>query len=681
MRDRGMQLLLMRILVQGRASELLSSSAPSLAIDTFFRRMNWSTVATDDLCGMDTDTARYLQRYCDGVNSVLLARTPWELRLFGYHAEPWRPEDTIALARMFGYVSLQQSQASIERLFVEMVQAGVDRDKLEELFPGLLEGADWELLQKVRLGKRIVPLDVAWGRAASAMIASNNWVVSGERSASGKPLLANDPHLEGNRLPNVWYEIALHCGERYLIGGSMPGCPGIMIGRNNDVAWGATYAFMDALDSWIEHCRDGCYFRAPDQWRPFRVRHEVIRRRRKDPVEIVFYENEHGTLDGDPFQEGYYLATRWAADRSGARSINQILRMWDIESVAAAMETLGQVESAWNFVFADRHGNIGYQMSGLQPRRRAGARGFVPLPGWLAENDWQGTVPYAELPRTFNPPSGMVVTANHNLNRLGASRPITVCMGAYRAERIERVLAATPSVTQADTYRLQQDLFSVQAERFMQILRPLLPNTPQGDLLRDWDLCYGAESRGAYLFERFYARLIRDVFGRGGLGVQAVTYLAEQTGTLIDFYDNFDRILLAPRSRWFNGRTRAEVYRDVAARALDVKPRPWKTGRRYWLRHLLFGGKLPAWLGFDRGPVTAIGCRATVHQGQIYRSEKRLTTFVPSYRLVTDMAGDAIHTNILGGPSDRRFSKWYCSGLSGWQRGQYKEIKGRVPGA
>jgi len=678
--DRALQLLLMRILVQGRLSELVSSSAESLQIDTFFRRMNWQAVSDRESSDLAQFGTECLQRYCAGLNSVLEKKTPWELRLFGYHPAPWRPQDTIAIARLFGYVGLQQTQARIERLFVEMVQAGVDRDKLEELFPGLLGGADWDLLKQVRLGKRIVPPDITWGGPAAPMIASNNWVVSGQRTTSGKPILANDPHLEGNRIPNVWYEIALHCRDRYMLGGSMPGCPGVLVGRTNDVAWGATYAFMDALDSWIERCRDGCYFRAPDRWLPFATRRELVRRKRKEPVELVFHENDHGVLDGDPHCEGYYLATRWAADRSGARSVDRIMHMWNVRRVPEGLDTLGQVETAWNMVLADRHGDIGYQMSGLQPIRRPGVSGFVPLAGWEPENDWRGFVPHDQLPRVLNPEQGYFVTANNDLNGLGTTRPITMCMGSYRADRITQLLAESHAIAPGDIGALQMDLVSLQAEQFMRVLRPLLPDSPQGDILRAWDLRYDADSRGAYLFERFYAALIREVFGTGGLGDFVVIHLAKNTGTLIDFYANFDAVMLASKSHWFGSRSRDAVYRAAARRSLNTTPRRWGEGREYALRHLLLGGKLPRFLGFDRGPVTAIGGRATVHQGQIYRSDNRLTTFVPSYRLVTDMAWDTILTNLLGGPSDRRFSPWYCSGLADWRRGQYKQINGQPAG-
>jgi penicillin G amidase len=542
------------------------------------------------------------------------------------------------------------------------------------LFPGLLGELDIELVKQVRLGKRVVPPEVFGAAAVPRPTASNNWVLSGAKTASGQPMLANDPHLEGNRLPCVWSEIALHWAGRWAMGATMPGGPGILIGRTPDVAWGVTYAFTDAVDSWIERCRDGRCFREPDGWRPFQVRRETILRKRKKPFEWVAYENEHGVLDGDPNCEGLYMATRWTAADSGGKSFGQILKMLDAHSVSEGMDHLGQVETAWSWVLADRQGNIGFQMSGLAPRRREGANGFVPLPGWKRENDWQGFVAHADLPRSINPEQGYLATANQDLNALGRAKPINVAMAPCRAERIARLLEVDKKFTPADMFAMHFDVYSPEAEAMMNVLRPLLPDTPQGRLLADWDLRYTLDSRGAFLFEEFYRRLLGEVFGRGGLGETAIDHLSVRSGIFTAYYDNFDRVLLAERSAWFGGRARDDIYRSVAAEALCVEPRGWGHGRGYMLRHLLFGGKLPAIFGFDRGPVSMAGGRATIHQVQSVRSVHRTTTVVPSFRMVADMAADAIHTTLAGGPSDRRFSPWYCSDLADWAAGRYKII-------
>ena len=673
--DRGMQMLLMRILGQGRASEILDSGDDTLKIDMFFRRLNWSGNIREQIAELDKEKKQYMESYCRGANAAFSEKIPWEFRLLGYKPEKWVPENSIMITRMIGYLTLAQSQEEMERLLVELVQGNISKEKLDELFPGILGELDIDLIKKVRLHERIVPLNILWKNAVPRMMSSNNWVISGEKTASGKPIVANDPHLEVNRLPNVWSEIALKSRDSYVIGGSMPGFPGVLSGRGKYVAWAVTYSFIDAVDSWIEQCKDGKYYREEkDQWVKFNERKEIIKRRKKEAFKAVFYENEHGVLDGDPNEEGYYLATRWAPGESGSATVNAIMDMWNIKSVDEGMDTIGKVETGWNFIFADLKGDTGYQMTGLVPRRRKGVSGFVPLAGWKKENDWQGFWDHTEMPRIKNPEEGYFATANNDLNSYGTANPINMPMGTYRVDRISQLLEKGTDFTISDSYKMHFDVYSLQAEYFMKILRPLLPDTPQGKILAEWDLKYDAESTGAYLFELFYKKLLSDVFGKNGFGQTVTAFLKEETGVFIDFYGNFDRILLSEKSLWFGDESRDEIFRQTAASALDVQPKKWKEVQEFKMTHLILGNKLPKFLGFDRGPIVSIGGRATIHQGQIYRSGGRDTTFMPSLRTVTDMGTEEYFSVLIGGPSDRRFSKWYCSDLDNWLSGKYKLI-------
>ncbi|KAA3613891.1 MAG: penicillin acylase family protein [Calditrichaeota bacterium] len=671
--DRGLQLLLMRILGKGRACELLDASDDTLLIDKFFRKMNWKGGTKEQLAKLDKDARNCLDAYCDGINAGFAKRVPWEFKLLGYSPEKWCGEDSMLISRMIGYLTLVQSQAEMERFFIEMVQAGVPDDKLHELFPGILGGLDIALLKKVKLEERIVPPEKLWNIAIPRMMASNNWVLAGKKTRSGKPVISNDPHLETNRLPNVWCELVLSSEGRYMMGGTMPGVPGILSGRTPDIAWAVTYSFIDAVDSWVEHCKDGKYFREEkDQWLAFTARKEIIKRKKKEPVEAIFYENEHGILDGDPAEESYLLASRWAAADSGGQTLSSFLKIWDTRTVEEGMKAFGEIETGWSFLFADQNGDIGFQMSGLVPKRREGSSGFVPLPGWKAENDWQGFYKVEEMPRSMNPENGFLVTANNNFNELSSARPINMPMGPYRFDRITALLESKTAATVEEMCAMHYDVFSLQAQYFMDILRPLLPDTAQGKILRDWDLKYELNSKGAFLFEEFYKALYREIFGERGFGTDIIDYLQDETGMFNDFYENFDRILLAERSVWFGDRSRDEIYTAVAEKALQTQPKTWGEVQEFTMLNMLFGGKLPKFLGFDRGPVAAIGNRATISQGQLYRSANRQTSFLPSLRIATDLASDEIHSNLAGGPSDRRFSKWYCSDLENWKNGKYK---------
>ncbi len=673
-KDRGMQIILMRILGQGRASELLDSSDEVLEIDKFFRRMNWTGSISSQIEKFSPETKEIIDAYCKGVNRAFVEKIPWECRLLGFKPEPWRIEDSILISRMIGYLTLAQSQGEIQRLFIEFVQAGMDEARLNELFPGILGGLDIDLIKKIKLAERLVSPVSLWNIAAPLMMASNNWAVSGKKTASGKPILSNDPHLEVNRLPNVWYEMVLKANDRYAMGGTMPGAPALLVGRNQNLAWSATYTFMDGTDSWIEKCKDGKYLRGPDKWIKFTQREEIIKRKKKDPVKVVFFENDHGVLEGDPYKEDCYISTAWAPAFSGAVTLDSIVKMFDANTVEKGMELLGRVETSWNFILADKDGNIGYQMSGLMPKRREGISGFVPLPGWEEKNDWHGFESPQDLPRCYNPECGFFVTTNQNLNEYGKVNPINVGMGSYRSDRISKLLSENNEITREYMYKLHYDVYSTQAELFMKILCPLLPDTPQAEILKNWNFEYSADSKGAFLFDRFYKELYLQVFGKNGFGNDTVGHIDKHTGIFNDFYINFDRILLSEKSLWFGDNTREELYQKAAEKALKSQVEQWGNTRQVIMKNILFDGKLPKFLGFDRGPITIIGNLATPHQGQIFESAGRQTTFAPGLRMVIDLATDEINTNMAGGPSDRRFSKWYCSDLENWASGKYKTI-------
>jgi len=675
--DRGMQLVLVQTLAAGRASELLSSDEEMLEVDRFFRRLDFGRAADAELDKLPTAERALLDAYVDGVNRALSKGPAWELRLLGVKKATYTAADAMALGRLIAYVNLAQTQGEMERLLVEMVQAGVPREHLEDLFPGELGDLDPYLLRKVKLGERVVPDAVRWLVSVPRTVGSNNWVIAGRKTASGHAMLANDPHLEVNRLPAVWYEIVLRQGARYFVGATMPGLPAAIIGRNNDLAWGVTYAFMDATDSWVESCKGGAYRRmdgGEERWVPFVERREVIKRKGKPDETLVIYENDHGVLDGDPHVQGHYLATRWASTHgTGAASIAAFMGLQRATSVKQGMSLCSHIETAWNWVLADAQGAIGYQMSGRMPARKEGRSGMVPLPGWDPGNDWQGWVSQDRLPWMLDPEVGYFVTANQDLNAHGRCRPQNLPMGPYRAERIAERLAERDDWSVTSTSQLQNDVHSPHAARFMAILRPLLPKTPNGDRLRDWDLAYDRDSVGATLFERFYGALIIEVFG-GVCGAEAVTFLLRDSAIVGSFYGNFDRILLSEASPWYGGADRDDTWKRVAEAALPGPTKPWGKEQTIVMRHLLLGGKLPAFLGFDRGPLPLVGSRGTVSQGQVYKHGGRDTSVAASYRFVTDFGAEGAHTCLAGGPSDRRFSGWYTTDVQRWLTGHLKQL-------
>ncbi len=671
--DRGMQMMIMKILGTGTASANLNANDEMLEIDKFFRRMNWHNNINDEVNKLDDNETILLQAYCDGVNEAFTKTKPWELKiLLGIKDFTWQKKDVIILSRMAGFLTLAQSQGEIERLFIQLVQNGVSKKLLEELFPDITDDYDENLIKKITLSEKIIPDSVKWNVSSSAFMASNNWVVSGTKTTSGKPLFANDPHLEINRLPSVWYEVVVNIKNKYAYSATMPGIPILLISRNNNVAWGATYSFMDATDSWIEKCKDGKYFKN-DSWHKFTVRTEIIKRKKGKPIEIIYYENEHGVLDGDPNIEGYYLCTKWSGAMSGAKSIKAGFNMWHVTNVQQGMDAIGALESSFSWVLADNQGNIGLQMSGLLPMRKSGISGFVPIPGWKPENDWQGYHHFINLPKSYNPPEGYIITTNNNLNHLGKAKPINMPMGEYRADRIKQLIDVNEKQNVETTKKIHFDTYSLQAELFMKIINPLLPDNENSEILKKWDLCYDIDSKGATLFEIIYSNLYFEVFGEA-LGLNLIDFLKNQSGIFIDFYANFDNILLSKDSLWFNGKNCDEIYKKAIDKALKSDIKKWGDVNNITLTNMVLGNKLPKFMGFDIGPFPIRGNRATVHQGQVYKNAGRATSFAPSYRIISDMADNLVHTNLAGGVSDRRFSKFYNNDFTNWMNGIYKKI-------
>lgn len=676
--DRQLQTLLTRMLLQGRAAELLKADDSLIAIDTYMRRMNFLPDPQAQLEQLSPDTRRAMDAYVNGFNDWMKDNGPaFEFKVVGYrHPDPYAVEDCLLLSKAIGFLGLADIQANMEKFLVELIQNGVSEKKLKEMFPYLTDSIDRDLISKITLAPPLVPEAVQWLNRLPRFSASNNWAVSGRHTRSGFPILCNDPHLEVNRLPNVGQEVVLRLPGNLLMGFAVPGSPALITGRNAHLAWGPTFSYMDMLDFRIERCRDGKYYREAG-WRPFIVREEEIKVRHKEALRITVHENENGLLEGDPHTEGFYLTLGWSAAKGcAAEDFNAIIAVMTARCVEEAMTLFRKMEVvSMNWVMADTRGNIGYQMSGRHFNRPEGVSGLLPLPGWEEKYACAGFNHPDDLPQVFNPPEGIIATANQDLNYLGRSNPINLCMGPYRADRIVHLLETGKNLDVAYMKDMHYDLYSLQAERLMKIIGPLLPDTAKGRILKTWDLRYHADSAGAMLFESVYRAVIDVVFGDHGVGRAVVGYVFSETSLFNDYYAILDHILAKQSSAWFDGKAREALIKQGIEEGLRVDPLPYGRTRSITLVHLLFGGKLPKFMGFDYGPLGLPGCRATIPQGQIFKNAGRLTTFSPTYRFITDLASDEVHTNLAGGPSDRRFSKWYVSDLKNWYEGNYKVLR------
>lgn len=683
--DRLVQMELVRVVGRGRLCESFDSNAEALAIDVFMREMGFAHIARADVTRCTPEARSVAQAYCDGVNEHLRRhRRPAELLLLRHHPDPWSVEDILLTILVMSYVSLAQAQQDMEKWIVQAIRGGAPVDRLRVLFHPHLDGLDdelVELLRRTRIEQGLLPDAVRFAPGLPRVMASNNWVVAGSRSRSGSALSCNDPHLEGNRLPAVWYEWIGHTEDDYRMGITMPGLPGLVMGRTSRLSGSFTYGFMDQVDYFIEEIRDGRYRRG-DGFEDLVTRKERIERKGDAPIDITVRETVHGVLEVDatrPVADGLVLCRAWSGQHGGAAASLEALRAFPLASgVDEARAVVRNVAISCNWLLADREGRIAYQQSGSLPVRRHS--GLFPVPGWTGENDWDGFVDPALLVSHSDPEDGVIVTANHDVSRPDCPAAINLPMGSYREERIRALLGTEGKLGLEDMARAQRDLWSLQAQRFLAIWRPLLPDTEAARTLASWDLRYDASSRGAPLFERVYAALLREVLGRRLVGLEAWDVTVGETSILTDYYHVFDRVLLEGDETWFGDEGREPLTTRVLAEELETQELgTWGARREIVMAHVLLGGKLPVWLGLDRGPITLEGGRATVVQGAIYRSHGRLTSFCPSYRCLTDLGQDEIRTALAGGPSGRASSGLYVNDLVRWREYAYKTLSASAP--
>jgi penicillin amidase len=677
--DRGLQMALGRIIGMGRAAATLEASDALVALDTLFLRLDLARGASIQIERLAPRNRERLQAYCDGVNQAFAERVPWELRLARHRPPPWQPTDAVLLMRLMGYLGLAQSQGDIERAIVELLHGGTPVELIEELLPGGLAMLDLELLRDVRLETRVLaPLPAQLG--LPSLGGSNAWAVAPRLTAGGAALLAGDPHLAINQIPATWCEAVIHHGGRWCAGATIPGLPAVLVGRNRDVAWSLTYGGADATDSWIEECRAGCCLREVDgeqRWVPFSAREATLERRGGEPLTLSIYENEHGLLDGDPYVTGRYLCTRWAAAHgTGATSLDAVFELLFADDCDGAITQLRTIELSFNWIVADAGGAIAHQMSGRLPRRAEGTTGLVPLPGWDARHDWDGFLAPHELPCRRDPAEGFVASANDDINHLAATPIITLPIAPYRLQRIEALLRARADWSVADFEAMQMDRLSLQAVRYLDVLRPLLAGDERFDPIGRWDCVYDDDSREAGWFEAFYAAFLERAL-TSACNAETAAFILHETTITAAIFGMFDDALLRRESAWHGAGGRDAALLRAAQAAFAAPPQTLAQRQPLVLEHLLLAGRVPRWMGFDRPTPGLRGGRATIHQGQKMRTGGRDVLGGPSYRMVTDLGRALLRTALPGGPSDRRSSRWYASDVEDWWRGHSKSLQPR----
>jgi len=485
--DRLWQMEMNRRIGSGRLSEALGPA--TLDADKFLRTLGVRRVAEATLKKLDARTRSQLDAYTAGVNAFLAQRSgplPPEFLLTGVQPEPWQSADSVAWVKMMAWDLGANWRTELLRLRLAKKLSTAQIGEFLPPYPGdaPLKIANYAALYRQLDASKLAALALP---GLSEDGASNNWVVAGSRTASGKPLLANDPHL-GLAAPAVWYFAHLSAPGFDVMGATFPGAPFVTLGRNRHIAWGFTNTGPDVQDLYIERVDGAGQVLAPQGWQKLATRTETIKVKGQPDVTLTVRASRHGPLISDVFKpaadalpQNFALAFAWTALRDDDRSIQAVGKFasagnWK-EFLAAARDFHSPQQ---NMVYADTAGNIGFVAPGRVPLRKPGndLKGEAPAPGWDAKYDWAGFIPFEKLPQSYNPAAGEIVTANNKIVPKNYPYYLTSeWVLPYRAERIQQLLDATPKHTLQSFARIQADTVSLQVREIL----PLLLKTRTAD--------------------------------------------------------------------------------------------------------------------------------------------------------------------------------------------------------
>ncbi|TAK13825.1 MAG: penicillin acylase family protein [Anaerolineae bacterium] len=568
--DRFWQMDFQRHTSAGRLSELLGGN--TVDTDIFLRTLGWERVARQELAAIDDETLSTLQAYADGVNAYLAQTSGTDISLeylflnllnAGYEPQPWEPLNTLTWAKAMAWDLRDNMDTEIDRA---LLLALLTSEQVAELYPPYPEDRPYIVndltgfatgtftpapAPDAALAAQLAPalqaaqtqaraLDSILGSILDESVGSNSWAVAGSRTASGAALLANDPHLTAN-IPHIWYQVGLHCRPKGpdcgldMVGFSFPGVPSIIIGHNDRIAWGFTNVGPDVMDLFIEKLNpeNPYQYEFEGEWREMDVVTESIVVAGGETIDLEVRLTHHGPLIQDLYgldtfsedagidlPENYGLALSWTALQPN-RTWNAVFgfaHAQNFEEFRAAARDFAVPSQ--NLLYADVDGNIGYQMPGLIPLRGGGADGRMPVPGWTGEFEWEGFIPFEQLPWVYNPPEGYIVTANNAVvdeAAYGIQIADTWSYGS-RAQRIlDLILNAPGPIDVAFFQQMQGDTYYLNAETLMPVLAAVPLENDELTALRDsvlggWDYRFEQDSPGAALFAAFWKHLLRETY-------------------------------------------------------------------------------------------------------------------------------------------------------------------------
>jgi len=741
--DRLWQMELQRRIGSGRLSEVLGEI--TLEVDRFFRTVGLNRAAEAEFDALDADTRGVLEAYAAGVNAYLTSdarRRPVEFKLLRFDPEPWQPVDSVYWAKVMAWNLGCNWDSELIRARLA-ARLGVDlAADLEPWFPadnpaivqgrGLAEGGapppnGWRseaLRDALRLVEGLFqPRSVEPGPAeplpgplqvGARGGGSNQWVVAGSRTGNGKPLLANDTHMP-LQIPAIWYQVLLDGGEYRVAGVSFPGVPGVIIGHNERCAWGLTTAWQDAQDLYVERLNPASphQYEFRSAWLNAEVINEEIRvKGRSAPVIQEVVVTRHGPIISGLIGETTPLALRWVALEPSnlLRSVLGYNRAQDWREFRSALADWST--PAHNFVYADVDGNIGFLQAGWMPVRAGGLgnpvpdsspfRGPAPIPGWTGENDWQFYLPLDELPQTYNPAGGWLVSANNLV--VDATYPHYLSAdleNPCRARRVADLLASQQTFTADDFARFQRDTYSAQAARFVRHLLAIEPGSePERralELLKQWDGRLEPDSVAASLYQVSRLRALHLFFDPhlGDLAGQYIGLGLTPMGDVSLYHGrSFVRLL-----DLLDGQTADVWLRDPASGAVRSPPAllgqalreamallqeeigpdmaRWQWGRlnKVHFAHPV-GSVKPLNLIFNRGPYPVGGDQDTLLRARnVPRFPFPPVGTVPALRFIADLNDwEKCRIVIAGSQSGHVASRHYADQIPLWLAGRYRPM-------
>jgi penicillin amidase len=656
--DRLWQMEFLRRLGHGQLSEVFGEDF--IKADRYFRMLTAAGLNRES----PTELAFIRKSFADGVNAYIEIhgdQLPFEFKLLGYKPEPWHIDDYLAVLKVMNWILSMGWQVDLTA--ARMLEK-VGEERLREAFPVWPDDAPLIIPEESKAlsvrsnptleTRRLVERLTTFSSAA----ASNNWVVSGKKSVTGKPILANDTHL-GLTNPSVWWEVHMSCPTINVSGFTLPGVPGIAIGHNAHVAWGITNVMVDDVDFYIEKINpeNPRQYWYEDHWEDMKVIEETIHIKGQDPVRTEILLTRHGPIVNET-KEGSKerpLSARWA--------FTECLQPAQAAYLLAKAKDIGEVKEAlryWelpsqNFVFADTNGNIGYWCSATIPIRSKGD-GILPVPGWTGEYEWKGYVPFDERPHLMNPEDGFIATANNKV--VGEDYPYLI--GHYwepmdRITRIHQLLTAKEKLSVEDFKRMHQDVYCILASemvpKMLQVLKRRFSDKEAQkakDTLSKWDFTMTKDSVGASLFGVTYQKLMENIF-KDELGEE----LFQEYIKLALFPPRAIRMMIRKGSSpWFDDLNTAEeeTMEDIMAMSLsqtlsELKEviggdmEKWTWGRIHTLtfEHVL-GKKKPLDRIFNLGSFPVGGSHLTINKKQYPYDKPYQTNHGVSQRMIVDLS-------------------------------------------